>query len=162
MDNYIYPKNPVIRNGRWAKLYLFLLKRNFFLSKIVGKFLGCEISFNCKIPQRLFLAHPNGIVVGAHTELGENVVLNHQVTLGGKNPHFNGKSVEKEYPVLKEGVYVGAGAKILGHIIIGEWAIIGANAVVTKDVPPYATVVGFNKIIPKDIEGEVFRLEDAR
>ena len=156
MNNYSYPKNPVIRNGRWAKFYLFLLRRkNKTLSKIVGKILGCEISLNCRIPKRLFLAHPNGIVVGAHTELGENVVLNHQVTLGGKNPHFNGRLIEKEYPVLKEGVYVGAGAKILGHITIGKWAIIGANAVVTKNVPPYATVVGFNKIISKDIEGEV-------
>ena len=148
MSKYLYPKNPVIRNGKWADLYLFLLRNKIiFLSKLVGKFLGCEIGINCKIPKRLFLAHPNGIVVGGETVLGENVVLNHQVTLGGKNPYFQGGSVEKEYPILQNGVYVGAGAKILGHVTIGEWSIIGANAVVTIDVPANSIVVGFNKII---------------
>lgn len=148
MSNYRYPKNSVIRNGKWADLYLFLLRKKIkFLAKIVGRILSCEIGVNCKIPERLFLAHPIGIVVGSETVLGENVVLNHQVTLGGKDPHFQGDSVENEYPILKEGVYVGAGAKILGHVIIGEWAIIGANAVVTKDVPAHSIVVGYNKIL---------------
>lgn len=148
MSKYTYPKNPVIRNGRWADLYLFLLRKRIkVLAKLVGLILGCEISDNCKIPNHLFLAHTNGIVVGDYTILGENVFLNHQVTLGGKNPHFQGESTKNEYPILEEGVYVGTGAKILGHVTIGEWAIIGANAVITKDVPSYATVVGFNKII---------------
>jgi serine O-acetyltransferase len=52
-------------------------------------------------------------------------------------------------PILKEGVYVGPGAKILGHITIGEWSVIGANAVVTSDVPPFSIAVGNNRILEK-------------
>lgn len=150
MSNYVYPKNSIIRNGRWAKLYLFLLRNKIrIFAKLIGTILGCDIGLNCKLPNRLFLAHPNGIVVGSHTILGENVVLNHQVTLGGKDPHFQGASTKDQYPILKEGVYVGAGARILGHVTIGEWAIIGANAVITKDVPAFSIAVGNNKIIKK-------------
>ena len=53
------------------------------------------------------------------------------------------------YPVLREGVYVGPGARILGHVIVGEWSVIGANAVVTIDVSPYSVVVGHNKVLDK-------------
>ena len=148
MSNYRYPKNSVIRNGKWADLYLFLIRKRIKpLAKIVGRILSCEIGVNTKLPKRLFLAHPIGIVIGDETILGENVVINHLVTLGGKDPHFQGDSLKNEYPILKEGVYVGAGARILGHVTIGEWAIIGANAVVTKDVPAHSVVVGYNKIL---------------
>lgn len=153
MSHNVYPKNPVIRNGKWADLYLFLLRKKIKpLAKFIGLILGCEISFKCILPKVLFLAHPNGIIVGRDVVLGENVVLNHQVTLGGKTPYLDIKDLQKDfYPILKEGVYVGAGAKILGNVTINEWAIIGANAVITKDVPAYATVVGYNKIIKQKI-----------
>ncbi|MGE4489132.1 MAG: serine O-acetyltransferase [Kiritimatiellales bacterium] len=141
----VYPKHKAIKNCRIGKLYLSLLRHNSIFGRLMGRIIGCEI--NCPLPDRLFLAHPNGIIVGRYVVLENDVVLNHQITVGGKNPYFQGDSTEKEYPHLKEGVYVGPGARILGHCTIGEWAIIGANAVVTKDVPPYATVVGNNKII---------------
>lgn len=83
--------------------------------------------------------------------LSNNVVLMQQVTLGGKNPHLGMETCDDQFPVLEEGVYVGAGAKILGNVTVGKWAIVAANTVVTKDVPAHATVVGFNKIMmPKE------------
>jgi serine O-acetyltransferase len=144
-DEMVYPKNKWIRNCRISKIYLALLRRRSVLAKLMGRVIGCEI--NCKIPDRLFLGHPNGIIVGDDVILENDVMLNHQITLGGKNPYFQGDSKDDQYPHLKQGVYVGPGARILGHCTIGEWAIVGANAVVTKDVPAHATVVGFNKII---------------
>ena len=115
------------------------------LTRVVGGFLGTDIG--CDLPERLFLPHPFGIIVGAFSELGNDVTLNHQVTLGGKDPWCTKEDIRGEFPKLRDGVYVGAGAKILGGITVGEWAIIGANAVVTKDVPAGATVVGYNHII---------------
>tara|TARA_A100001015_G_C14993818_1_gene715246 strand:+ start:1051 stop:1503 length:453 start_codon:yes stop_codon:yes gene_type:complete len=141
----VYPRNKWARNCRVSNIYLDLLRNKSRLGKLLGRLIGCEI--NCDIPENLVLGHPNGIVVGENVILEKNVMLNHQITLGGKNPYFDGDSTDDEYPHLKEGVYVGAGARILGNCVIGEWAIVGANAVVTKDVPANATVVGFNKIV---------------
>lgn len=98
------------------------------------------------------MPHPYGIIVGKFSEIGNDVTLMQQVTLGGKNPWCAEEDVRGEFPKLKEGVYVGAGARVLGGIEVGEWAIIGANAVVTKDVPAGATVVGYNHVIPADHE----------
>jgi len=74
--------------------------------------------------------------------LGENVVLMQQVTLGGKNPHLGSAGCDDQFPILEEGVYIGTGAKILGNVTVGAWSIVAANAVVTKDVPPYSIVGG--------------------
>jgi serine O-acetyltransferase len=145
-----YPKNQWVRNGKIADFYLNLLRKKNKFSKIFGALIGCDIA--CKLPDRLFLPHPNGVIVGGESILENDVVLNHQVTLGGKDPHYQGGTLKNEYPVLRQGVYVGAGAKILGNCTVGEWAIIGANAVVTRDVPSYATVVGFNKVIERRID----------
>jgi serine O-acetyltransferase len=145
MGNVSYPKNPYIRNGRMADFYLACLRREWRIpSKILGLLLGCEIA--CKIPARLFIPHPVGIVVDTGCVLGENVVLLQQVTLGVQYPYGR---VAREFrdPVLREGVYVGPGAKILGRITIGEWSVIGANAVITCDVPPCSIAVGHNKIV---------------
>jgi len=67
--------------------------------------------------------------------------------LGPKDPWFQGENLENVYPTLEEGVYVSAGAAVLGPVTIGAWAVIGANAVVTEDVPPFATVFGNNRIL---------------
>ena len=114
---------------------------------MLGLVLGNDI--RCRIPSRLFLPHPYGIVVGAESVLEDDVVLMQQVTLGGKEPHWGDAPLAGTYPVVRKGAYIGAGAKLLGPVEIGEFAIIGANAVITKDVPARATAVGANQILPK-------------
>lgn len=144
-----YSKNRYIRNGSIIEWYLFFLRCKWRIpARFLGIILGCEI--RCEIPKRIFIPHPNGIVVDTLSKLGNDVVLLNQVTLGGKHPYFDCNTREEDVdPTLKDGVYVGPGARILGHITIGEWSIIGANAVVTIDIPPYSIVVGYNKILDK-------------
>jgi len=71
----------------------------------------------------------------------------HFCTLGPKDPWYQGTTMENVYPTLEEGVYVSMGAKVLGPVTIGAWTVIGANAVVTEDIPPFATVFGNNRIL---------------
>jgi serine O-acetyltransferase len=98
---------------------------------------GVEIHPGAVIGRRFFIDHAMGVVIGETAEIGDDVMLYHGVTLGGR-------SMErvKRHPTLEDGVTVGAGARILGPIVIGAGAQIGANAVVVKDVPPGAVVVG--------------------
>ena len=143
-----HPKNIYISNGKLARLYLGLLRGRFpAAGRLVGILLGTEI--RCRVPGRLFLPHPYGIIAGLGTLLEEDVVLMQQVTLGGKDPHWGDAPLDEAFPVIRRGAYIGAGAKILGHAEVGEFAIVGANAVVTKDVPAGATVTGFNQLIPR-------------
>jgi serine O-acetyltransferase len=115
---------------------------------LLGQILNCQI--NCPIPARLFLPHATGVIVDTCCELGNDVVLLQQVTLGGRDPyHRADRNPDRVDPILRDGVYVGPGARILGPVTIGEWALIGANAVVTIDVPAYSIVVGHNKILSK-------------
>lgn len=135
-----------MNNSIFTKVYLFLCrKRKQFIFKsfhrIWGVFLGSDIY--CPIPNGLLLPHPYGIVIHSGCILGENVVIMQQVTLGQKSLQYT----TDEVPVICSGSYIGAGAKIIGPVRVGHNAIIGANAVVTKDVPDNATVVGYNKII---------------
>ena len=144
-----HPKNPWIRNGRIAQVFLWATRNRIpVLRPLLNLFLNSDLG--CKLPERLFIPHPYGIIVGTFCILGEDVTLMQQVTLGGKKPYGPPDEAENEFPRLRAGVYVGAGAKILGGIVIGEGAIIGANAVVTKDVPAGATVVGYNRILKID------------
>jgi serine O-acetyltransferase len=150
MKNPSWPKNPYIRNPKFSKLYIFLLKKEWsFLSKLIGLLGGCDIA--CKIPERIFLPHPIGIVIDTRCILGNDVVILQNVTLGGSKPYHRPERTDptKVDPTLKDGVFVGPGAKILGNITIGEWSIIGANAVITIDIPPYSIVVGHNIILEK-------------
>ena len=105
-----------------------------------ARFLGCDIGV--ALPETVFLPHPQGIVIFDTTRIGRDVVIGHQVTLGGRD-------VSPAAPNIEDGVYIGAGAKILGGVTVGRGATVGANAVVTKDVPPGATVVGANRILSK-------------
>lgn len=98
---------------------------------------GIEIHPAAKIGRRVFIDHGTGVVIGETAEIGDDCTLYHGVTLGGTR---NEKT--KRHPTLAAEVVVGAGAKILGPIRIGRGARIGSNAVVVKDVPAYATVVG--------------------
>jgi serine O-acetyltransferase len=112
--------------------------------KLLGLLLSCEVA--CPVPERLFLPHPTGIICGEQSVLHNDVVLMQQVTLGCRRPYQNAVP-EFGYPILKEGAYIGPGARIMGRVTIGEWSVIGANAVVTADVPPFGVVVGHNRIL---------------
>ena len=99
---------------------------------------GIEIHPGAKIGKNLFIDHGMGVVIGETAEVGDNVTMYHGVTLGGTGNESN----VKRHPTVEDNVMIGAGAKILGPVTIGRGAKIGANAVILKDVPPYATVVG--------------------
>ncbi|MBL22626.1 MAG: serine O-acetyltransferase [Rhodospirillaceae bacterium] len=105
---------------------------------------GIEIHPGVKIGKRLFIDHGMGVVIGETAELGDDVTLYHDVTLGGVAPSVDSDSQrnQKRHPTLGDGVIVGSGAQILGPISVGAAARVGANAVVTKDVPEAVTVVG--------------------
>ena len=107
------------------------------LSQATRAATGVEIHPAAKIGHRLFIDHGMGVVVGETAEVGDDVVLFHGATLGGRSMRRG-----KRHPTLGNGVVVGAGAKILGPVRIGDGAQIGANAVVVKDVPAGAVAVG--------------------
>jgi serine O-acetyltransferase len=113
-------------------------------------FTGIEIHPGATIGRRFFIDHGMGVVIGETAEVGDDVTLYHGVTLGGTTWNKG-----KRHPTLQNGVVVGAGAKVLGPITIGENARVGSNAVVNKDVPARATVVGIpGRIICKDDDGD--------
>jgi len=105
---------------------------------------GIEIHPAAKIGKNFFIDHGMGVVIGETSEIEDNVTLYHSVTLGGISPSINsgGQRGIKRHPTLKNNVVVGSGAQVLGPIIVGEFAKIGANAVVTRDVPEHAIMVG--------------------
>ena len=105
---------------------------------------GIEIHPGAKIGKNFFIDHGMGVVIGETAEIEDNVTLYHSVTLGGISPSTNSGKQRgiKRHPTLKNNVVVGSGAQVLGPIIIGEFAKIGANAVVTRDVPAHAIMVG--------------------
>jgi serine O-acetyltransferase len=114
------------------------------ISQIARWLTGIEIHPGAQIGRNLFIDHGMGVVIGETSQLGDNVTLYHGVTLGGVSPSVDSHSQrdQKRHPTLSDGVIVGSGAQILGPITVGRCARVGANAVVTKDVPDCATVVG--------------------
>ena len=105
---------------------------------------GIEIHPGAKIGKRVFIDHGMGVVIGETSEIGDNVTIYHMATLGGISPSINSNEQRniKRHPTLKDNVVVGSGAQILGPVTVGKNAKIGANAVVTKDVPENAVMVG--------------------
>lgn len=106
---------------------------------------GVEIHPGARIGRRFFIDHGMGVVVGETAEVGDDVMLYHGVTLGGR-------SMErvKRHPTVGDGVTIGAGARVLGPVTLGEGAQVGANAVVVKDVPARATAVGVPATVRTD------------
>ena len=105
---------------------------------------GIEIHPKAKIGKNLFIDHGMGVVIGETSEIGDNVTIYHMVTLGGIAPSINSDSQReiKRHPTLMNNVVVGSGAQILGPVIIGKNAKVGANAVITKNVPDNAVMIG--------------------
>ena len=112
---------------------------------------GIEIHPGARIGEGFFIDHGTGVVIGETAEIGRNVTLYHDVTLGGTAPSVDSDSQRntKRHPTLEDDVIVGSGAQILGPITVGQGARVGANSVVVKPVPPGVTVVGIPAKIAK-------------
>jgi serine O-acetyltransferase len=116
-----------------------------FVSHLARWLTGIEIHPGATIGRRVFIDHGMGVVIGETAEIGDDTTLYHGVTLGGTSWNKG-----KRHPTLGRGVVVGAGAKILGPLVVGDGAKVGSNAVVVKDVPPEATVVGIPAKVIED------------
>ena len=148
-------KLSVILTYPGVKAVFFHRIANFFsiakldlIARIISQFsrflTGIEIHPKAKIGENLFIDHGMGVVIGETSEIGNNVTIYHMVTLGGISPSINSDNQRdsKRHPTLMDNVVVGSGAQVLGPVVIGKNAKIGANAVVTKDVPENAVMVG--------------------
>lgn len=117
-----------------------------FISQVSRFLTGIEIHPGAKIGKGVFIDHGMGVVIGETAIVGDNCLIYHGVTLGG-----TGKQKEKRHPTIEQGTIIGAGAKVLGNITIGENCRIGANSVVVKDTPPNSTVTGIpGRIVVQD------------
>ncbi len=126
----------------WHKLAHGLWRRRLYLPGRMVSYLsrwltGIEIHPGARIGRRLIIDHGMGVVIGETAVVGDDVYLYHQVTLGGTSSERG-----KRHPTVGSNVIIGAGAKVLGDIMVGNGARIGANAVVVQDVQPDVTVVG--------------------
>ena len=157
-------KLSVILTYPGAKAVFFHRIANFFaiakfnlVARIISQFsrflTGIEIHPNAKIGKNLFIDHGMGVVIGETSEIGDDVTIYHMVTLGGISPSINSDDQRntKRHPTLMDNVVVGSGAQLLGPVVVGKNAKIGANAVVTKDVDENSVMVG----IPAKNVGEV-------
>ena len=135
---------------------LFFLAR--LLSQVARFFTGIEIHPGAKIGKRFFIDHGLGVVIGETSIVGDDVLLYQGSTLGG-----TGIVTGKRHPTIGNNVVIGAGAKVLGNIVIGDNSYIGANAVVIKDVGPNSTVVGVpGRITKQDGQKMDISLDHAR
>ena len=138
-----------------VKAIFFHRIANFFsvakfdlIARIISQFsrflTGIEIHPKAKIGKNLFIDHGMGVVIGETSDVGDNVTIYHMATLGGIAPSINSNEQRniKRHPTIKDSVVIGSGAQVLGPVTVGKFAKIGANAVVTKDVPEKAVMVG--------------------
>ena len=138
-----------------VKAVFFHRIANFFsvakfdlIARIISQFsrflTGIEIHPGAKIGKNLFIDHGMGVVIGETSEIGDNVTIYHMATLGGIAPSINSNDQRnvKRHPTIEDYVVIGSGAQVLGPVKVGRCAKIGANAVITKDVPEKAVMVG--------------------
>tara|TARA_B100001248_G_C27176718_1_gene360443 strand:- start:13 stop:588 length:576 start_codon:yes stop_codon:yes gene_type:complete len=140
---------PGVKAVFFHKLSNFFYKAGFdlvarIISQTVRFFTGIEIHPGAKIGKNLFIDHGMGVVIGETSEIGDNVTIYQTVTLGGSSPSIDSERQrhEKRHPTIGNDVVIGSGAQIIGPIKVGNNARIAANAVVVKDVPENATMVG--------------------
>jgi serine O-acetyltransferase len=159
----VFKNDPAARNGlevltyaglhavTWQRVAHFLWRHNLkfaarLTSQITRFFTGIEIHPGATIGKGFFIDHGMGVVIGETAEIGDNCLLYHGVTLGGVS-----LEKKKRHPTLGNNVVVGAGAKVLGAITLGDGTQVGANAVVLKDVPPNSVVVGIpGRVVVQD------------
>jgi len=128
--------------------HFFCVAKFDLVARMISQFsrflTGIEIHPKAKIGKNLFIDHGMGVVIGETSEIGDNVTIYHMATLGGISPSIDSNKQRnvKRHPTLKDNVVVGSGAQVLGSIVVGKNTKIGANAVVTKDVPENAVMVG--------------------
>ena len=138
-----------------VKAVFFHRIANFFsvakfdlIARIISQFsrflTGIEIHPGAKIGKNLFIDHGMGVVIGETSDIGDNVTIYHMATLGGNAPSINSNDQRniKRHPTIEDEVVIGSGAQVLGPVTVGRCAKIGANAVITKDVPEKAVMVG--------------------
>jgi serine O-acetyltransferase len=127
----------------WHRIYKLKLRTlSRIFANITRWITGIEIHPGAKIGKRVVIDHGMGVVIGETAEIGNDVLMYHGVTLGGKSLKEG-----KRHPAVGNNVIIGAGAKLIGAINIGDNVKIGANAVITKDVPENNTAVGDNRFI---------------
>lgn len=130
-----------MRNPTSTDVLLFFCRRHVpLMSKLVRVLFNSDI--HCRLPPDVHMPHPYGIVIHPQAVIGHRVTVMQQVMIGGRDRD------ENIAPVIGDDVSIGAGARVLGDVRIGNGATIGANAVVTRDIPPGATVVGADRIVP--------------
>jgi serine O-acetyltransferase len=128
--------------------HFFCIAKFDLIARIISQFsrflTGIEIHPKSKIGKNLFIDHGMGVVIGETSEIKDNVTIYHMVTLGGIAPSVDSNNQRdiKRHPTLEDNVIVGSGAQVLGPVVIGKNAKIGANAVVTKNVPENAVMIG--------------------
>ena len=128
--------------------HFFCVAKFDLIARMISQFsrflTGIEIHPKAKIGKNLFIDHGMGVVIGETSEIGDNVTIYHMVTLGGISPSINSNDQRhvKRHPTLMDNVVIGSGAQILGPVVVGKNAKVGANAVVTKDVPENAIMLG--------------------
>jgi serine O-acetyltransferase len=140
-------------NWLWRHKFKLLAR---WVSQVIRLFTGIEIHPGARIGRRVFIDHGMGVVIGETAIVGNDVTLYQGVTLGG-----TGKEKGKRHPTVRDGVFVGNNANILGNITIGENSRVGAGSVVLRDVPPNSTVVG----VPAHVvyrEGQRVLITDPR
>jgi serine O-acetyltransferase len=139
-----FPDALVGENPPGARLLQFACRNNlFFVSQAIKAVFNCDI--DCRLRSPVLMPHPYGIVIDRGVQIGSRVTIMQQATIAcGGGP---GGGLNFGAPVIEDNVCIGPGAKILGRVLIGRGATIGANAVVTRDVPSHCTVVGANQIL---------------
>ena len=126
----------------------FSVAKFHLIARIISQFsrflTGIEIHPGAKIGKNLFIDHGMGVVIGETSDIGDNVTIYHMATLGGIAPSINSNDQRniKRHPTIEDEVVIGSGAQVLGPVRVGRCAKIGANAVITKDVPEKAVMVG--------------------